>query len=125
MKLRISMTDERDADELSSLYRWLSDDPELAQLVEFRLDPEEPEPGAMGLDLDQIVALVSAVTGAVGAAAGVYSGITQWRSTRPRGTAQVTVTSDSGAPPVVLDDDEERSPDQLAADAARGNGPVR
>ncbi|MFE5238986.1 MULTISPECIES: effector-associated constant component EACC1 [unclassified Streptomyces] len=119
------MTDERDADELASLYSWLSDDPELAQLVEFSIGQEEPEPGAMGMDLDQIVALVSAVTGTVGAAAGVYSGIVQWRSTRPRGTAQVTVTSDSGAPPVVLDDDEQRSPEELGADTAGGSGPVR
>ncbi|MGW0781884.1 effector-associated constant component EACC1 [Streptomyces sp. NPDC002913] len=119
------MTDERDADELPSLYRWLSNDPELAQQVEFSIGQEEPEPGAMGLDLDQIVALVSAVTGTVGAAAGVYSGIAQWRSTRPRGTAQVTVVSDSGEPPIVLDDEEQRSPGRLGADDVGGTGPVR
>ncbi|MGW1817227.1 effector-associated constant component EACC1 [Streptomyces sp. NPDC002125] len=119
------MTDERDADELASLYRWLSNDPDLAQWVEFSFGQEEPEPGAMGLDLDQIVALVSAVTGTVGAAAGVFSSITQWRSTRPRGTAQVTVVSGSGAPPVVLDDEEQRSPGQLGADTVGGTGPVQ
>ncbi|MCX5415278.1 hypothetical protein [Streptomyces sp. NBC_00059] len=55
----------------------------------------------------------------------MYSGIAQWRSTRPRGTAQVTVVSDSGEPPIVLDDEEQRSPGRLGADDVGGTGPVR
>ena len=116
MRLTITMTDERETEELHSLYRWLADDPGIVRSIDLAPGSESDRPGVMGPDAETITAIVNAGSSMLAALASLFSAVVTWQGTRPRGTVEVVVTPDTGAEPIVLNPDgSQGSPDELSA----------
>jgi hypothetical protein len=115
MRLHISMSDEHEAEELDSLYRWLTDDPDIVEDIEIKLGSGEDRPDSMGPDAATITAIISAGATAVSAISSLFAAIIAWRASLPRGTAEVTVTPGPRAASITLSDVNQQSPDQLSA----------
>ncbi|MEJ8652680.1 hypothetical protein WKI65_32605 [Streptomyces sp. MS1.AVA.3] len=78
MELRLRVS-EANVDDLASLYRWLRDDPDVAQEAELSLGTAENQPGAMGWSLELINALIAT---AFSGASTVVASIALWQQNR-------------------------------------------
>lgn len=116
MRIRVSMAQAEDSDEIKSLYRWLSKDPDVTDAAELSLVGDTAEPGSMGWDMDTINVVVSNSLAGLNA---VIAAITLWRHTHTTRTTGTTgsraVRVDTEDASVVLTDDSGESPEELAA----------
>jgi hypothetical protein len=121
MRLSIAVNNDLDGEELASLYRWLAEDPEIARNTKLTLGSEQDRPGFMGPDAATISAMISAGTSVISALSALLTVVLTWQGTRPRGTAEVAITPDDGAVPVILTGDSaEQSADELSAQIIEG-----
>lgn len=101
MPIRIQISGPHADEELSSLYRWLNDEPEVRQHARVSMVAAEPGPSDMGAAFDVIQLAVDsgfqAATLALSYAA--------WRANRPH-RPQVTLERDD-AKPAALDDTDQ------------------
>ncbi|MGY1502827.1 effector-associated constant component EACC1 [Streptomyces sp. QTS52] len=131
MELRLSVVgDEADdaytAKESASLYRWLTQDPQLRGTTRITRLPKESPSGAMGVDLDSVNVVLSNSLAAVNL---LVTSVVGWRSTRSRPApvridqAGSTVTTVDGT-----SDGLRELPEGLdhgpGPDSPRGDGPT-
>jgi hypothetical protein len=99
-----------ESDEIKSLYRWLSKDPDVTDTAEVSLAADEPEPGSMGWDTDTINVVVSNSLAGLNV---VIAATTLWRHNRTTGSRDVRVDTEDAS--VVLTDDSGDDAEDLAA----------
>lgn len=107
MEFRILVADGDEQGEIASLYRWLSQDPDVVRAAEFSLGSASGQPGAMGVDLDLINIVVS---NSISAVSMVLAAVALWRQNRSPAPevqveavkASVTVTVQSTDPERLL-----------------------
>jgi hypothetical protein len=105
MDLQISMADGADIDEIASLYRWLSQDPDVIREAALSLGASADHPDAMAPVLDVINVVVS---NSIAAVSMVLAAIALWRQNRAPApevrvaTVTVTVTVQDADPDTLV-----------------------
>jgi hypothetical protein len=79
MDLRLFIEDDANGEQLTSLGRWLADDPDTAPLAVALEQTGEPVPGSMGAPMD----VISAVAGDGAGVGSLVVAYLAWRDSRP------------------------------------------
>ncbi|MFF7328650.1 hypothetical protein ACIQU5_05680 [Streptomyces sp. NPDC090306] len=116
MLVRVSMVRDDESEEIKSLYRWLSNDPDVHRAGEVSLGSDESRPGSMGWDADSVNILVSNTIAGVNT---VIAAVALWRANRTSGSRDVRVDTDDTS--VVLTDE---SPTGATPPPAPRSGPA-
>jgi hypothetical protein len=100
VELNIRVSNETQWPSLQSLYRWLSEDPDLIHTAALSLRPAAPDPGTMGGAFDAITVIVSNAI-SLGSLIVAYL---SWRGSRPSAPAmtiernEITVNLSDASP---------------------------